>query len=288
MKKLSLSTPYLKFSELKYVKNCITTEWVSTSGKYLDLFETKLCEYTKSKYAVLCNSGTSALHIALKIVGIKNNDEVIVPTLTFIATINSILYNNASPIFMDSDETFNIDIKKVLEFLNTKTYTKNGHTYNSKTKKIIRAIIIVHVWGNVTNIKKLISICKLKNIKIIEDATESLGSKYKITKKKLKHAGTIGDVGCSSFNGNKIITTGAGGAIFVKNKQLKNKAQYLISQAKDNFDFFIHNQVGFNYRMPNINAAIGLSQLENIETILTKKKNIHNYYVNYFKNNLNF
>ena len=155
MKKLSLSTPYLKFSELKNVNNCIKTEWISTSGTYINLFEKQLCKYTKSKYAVTCNSGTSALHISLKLTGIKKNDEVIVPTLTFIATVNTIIYNNASPIFMDSDDTFNIDVKKVLEFIDTRTFTKNRYTYNSKTKKLIRAIIIVHVWGNVADIKKI-------------------------------------------------------------------------------------------------------------------------------------
>ncbi len=277
--KISLNEPNLIGNEWKYVKKCLDTNWVSTAGKFVKLFEKKICKFTKSKYAVCCINGTSALHISLKIAGVKSNDEVIVPSLTFIAPVNAIRYNNAYPIFFDSDNYFNLDVLKLVKFLDKNTFLKKGFCYNKKTKRRISAIIPVHVWGNGADIKNLLKACKKRNIKIVEDASESLGTFYK--KKYLKnrkHTGTVGDVGCISFNGNKIITSGGGGVIITNNKKIAKKADYLINQAKDNSFKFIHNEIGYNYKLTNIQAALGFAQLENIEYFLKKKKEIYSYY----------
>ena len=276
--KIQLNIPNLIGNELKYLKKCVDTNWISTAGKFVDNFEKKISKFTKTKYAIACINGTAALQISLKIAGVKPDDEVIVPSITFIAPINAIVYNNASPIFMDVDKYFNIDSKKTCEFIINNTYFKNGFSYNKKTKKKISAIIPVHVWGNAVNFKKLSFLCRKKNIKIIEDASESLGTFYKRDKFKKKHAGTIGDLGCISFNGNKIVTAGGGGIIITDSKVYAKKAHYLINQAKDDPIKFLHNEVGYNYKLTNVQAAIGLAQLENISFFLKKKKFIFNYY----------
>ena len=278
---MNLSIPFLKGKELSYVSDCIKSGWISSAGSLINKFEKSLCKITNSKYAVACINGTSALHISLLLAGVKKNHEVIVPTITFIAPINAVNYCNANPIFMDCDEKYNIDVDKVIEFLNNHTYQFKGSCLNKKTKKIIKAIIIVHVWGNPINIKKLVTICKQKNIKLIEDSSESLGSKYNEIN---KHTGTLGFCGCLSFNGNKIITTGGGGAILTQNKQIALKAQYLIQQAKTSI-WFNHNDIGYNYRMINVQAAIGLAQVKNFNQIKIKKKLIYNKYRDLFSEN---
>lgn len=275
---IPLSVPNLKGNEKKYLKECIDTEFVSSVGKFVNLFEKKISKYTNSKYAIACTSGTAALHLSLRIIGVKSQDEVIVPTMTFIATANAIKYLNASPIFMDCDEYYNIDVKKLLNFLKFNTFFKNGYTYNKKTKKIIKAIIPVHVSGNAVNLKPILNICKKKNILIIEDAAEALGTFYIDNKKKGKHAGTIGDVGCLSFNGNKIITSGGGGMIITNNKDLAKKARYLSTQATNDSIIYTHDDIGYNYRLTNIQAAVGLAQLEKIKLFIKKKKDIYNFY----------
>ena len=285
---IPLSVPNLKGNEKKYLKECIDTEFVSSVGKFVDLFEKKISRYTNSKYAVACTSGTAALHLSLRIIGVKSQDEVIVPTMTFIATANAIKYLNASPIFMDCDEYYNIDVKKLLSFLKFNTFFKNGYTYNKKTKKIIKAIIPVHVSGNAVNLKPILNICKKKNILIIEDAAEALGTFYIDNKKKGKHAGTIGDIGCLSFNGNKIITSGGGGMIITNNKELAKKARYLSTQATNDSINYVHNEIGYNYRLTNIQAAVGLAQLEKINLFIKKKKYIYNFYKKHFKNTKDF
>ena len=285
---IPLSVPNLKGNEKKYLKECIDTEFVSSVGKFVDLFEKKISRYTNSKYAVACTSGTAALHLSLRIIGVKSHDEVIVPTMTFIATANAIKYLNASPIFMDCDEYYNIDVKKLLNFLKFNTFFKNGYTYNKKTKKIIKAIIPVHVSGNAVNLKPILNICKKKNILIIEDAAEALGTFYIDNKKKGKHAGTIGDIGCLSFNGNKIITSGGGGMIITNNKELAKKARYLSTQATNDSINYVHNEIGYNYRLTNIQAAVGLAQLEKINLFIKKKKYIYNFYKKHFKNTKDF
>ena len=272
-----LHEPTLKGNEQKYLQKCISSNWISTSGKFINLFEKKIRAYTKAKNAVAVNSGTSALHISLLLSNTKPGDEVIVPTISFIAPINAVIYCKASPIFMDVDEHLNIDVKKTVSFLKEKTITKNKVTYNNKTNKRISALIVVHVFGNLANIKPLVKICKEKNIDLIEDAAESFGSYYKNLKKK-KHAGTVGKFGCLSFNGNKIITCGGGGMILTEKKELADKARYLITQAKNDQINFIHNEVGYNYRMSNLHAAVGVSQLEQIDSFIFRKKKIFDEY----------
>ena len=277
---ISLHEPTLIGNEKKYVNDCINSTWISTSGKYIKLFEKKIMSYTKSKYAVAVNSGTSALQISLKILKVMPGEEVIVPTLTFIAPVNAIVYNKALPVFMDVDDYFNIDVKKTKYFLEKCTFTKNGFTYNKKSKRKISALIIVHTFGNLADINSLTKICNRKKINIIEDAAESLGSYYRFNSKKFKHSGTIGKVGCLSFNGNKMLTCGGGGMILTDKKDLAEKAMYFATQAKDDSINFVHNEVGYNFRMTNIHAAIGVAQLEKINKFLINKRQIKNKYLN--------
>ena len=279
---ISLHEPKFIGNENKYIKQCIKSGWISTSGSYIDLFEKKIKEYTKSKYVIALNNCTSALHISLKIIGVKKNDEVLVPTISFISPVNAINYNNAHPVFMDVDNSLNIDQEKTIEFINNNTIIKKGFSYNVKTSRRIKAIIIIHVYGNLAKFDKLFNLCQKKNIKIIEDAAESFGSYYKKGKFDKKHSGTIGDIGCLSFNGNKIITSGGGGAIITNKKIYAKKAFYLSNQAKDNALNYIHNEVGYNYRISNLHAAIGCAQIESIKKILKLKKNIHLQYSKLF------
>jgi perosamine synthetase len=278
---IPLYPPNIPRKSLDYLKKCVDENMVSTGGNLINIFESKISNITSSKYAVAFNSGTAALHIALKVIGVKESDEIIVPTLTFIATINSVIYNKCSPIFMDSDEDYNIDVRKVIHFLNKETIFKKKFSFNKKTKKRIFAIIVTHVWGNAANILKLKKICREKNIKIIEDASESLGTYYK---KNQKHTGTLGDIGVLSFNANKIITTGGGGMLLTNKLKYSKLAKYYSLQAKDDPIFFVHNNVGYNYRMTNISAALGLHQSIELTKILKKKKKIRNLYLEYFKN----
>lgn len=283
MNKILLSEPYLDNSEVQFVTKSIKENWVSTAGNKISKFEKKISNYTKSKYSIACNSGTSALHIALKVLGVNKKHEVIAPSITFIATINAIKYNDAVPVFMDVDDSFNIDEDKTIHFLQKNTEIKNGNCVNKKTKKIIKVIIVAHIWGNGAKIKKLISVCRKKNIKILEDAAESLGTYYKKNYLNNKHTGTVGSIGILSFNGNKIITTGAGGMILTNNKTFAKKSRYLINQAKDN-DFFKHNEIGYNYKMPNLNAALGLAQIIKLKKIKKLKKRVYENYLKIFKN----
>lgn len=275
---IPLSVPNIKGNEWKYVKDCLDTGWVSSAGKYVELFENKISKYTGAKFSVACVNGTSALHLSLRIAGVKPGDEVIVPTVTFIAPINTVRYANANPVFMDCDEYFNIDANKTIDYINKETFFKNGSTFNKVTKKKITAIIVVHVFGNAVNIETLFEICRKRNIKIIEDASESLGTRYIKGKFSKFHTGTVGDIGCISFNGNKIITTGGGGMIVTNNKKYAEEAKYLSTQAKDDTEKFVHNNVGYNYRLTNLQAALGLGQMENLEEFIKIKKQNYLYY----------
>ena len=275
---IPLSVPTFNGNEDKYVKDCIDTEWVSSAGKYVDLFEKKIAEYTRSRYAIACVNGTSALQVSLKLVGVKPNDEVIVPTLTFIAPINAIAYNGANPLFMDCDDYCNIDPEKVERFIKEETIFQNGNTYNKITRKKISAIIPVHIWGNLCSFGDLIGLCEERNINVVEDASESLGSFYNHGNYAGSHSGTIGKIGCISFNGNKIITTGGGGMIITDDSELAEKAKYLTTQAKDDPVRYVHNEIGYNFRLTNIHAALGVAQLEQLPTILNKKKFIYDFY----------
>jgi len=247
------------------------------------LLEKKIKKLTKAKFALPLLNGTIALHTSLLLAGIKENDEVIVPTITFIASVNSIKYVGANPIFMNVDKYLNLDQDQTIEFLEKETIFLKGKTINKKTKKIIKAIIIVHTFGNAAKFDKLLNICKKKNIKIIEDAAESLGTKYTFGKFKNKFTGTIGDYGIYSMNGNKIVTSGNGGILILKTKKDYANANYLVTQAKDDKLRFIHNNLGYNYKMSNISAALALAGLEKLNFYLNKKKQIRNIYIQKLK-----
>jgi len=277
---LPLSVPSFQGNEWKYVKECLDTEWVSSAGKYVDLFEKEICKFTKAKYATACVNGTAALQIALIIAGVRTGDEVIVPTVTFLAPVNVIRYLHAEPVFMDCDDYYNIDISKVSDFILNETVYRNGFSLNRKTGKRIAAIIPVHVIGNAVNLEPILSICRKRNIAIIEDSTESLGTCYNLGALKNQHTGTIGAIGCFSFNGNKIITSGGGGMIVTNNAEYAERAKYLTTQAKDDPVRYIHNEVGYNFRMTNIQAALGLAQFEQLSEYLKIKRRNYQFYKN--------
>ena len=278
MYKIPLSVPSLNGNEMQYVKECIDTEWISSAGKYVDLFEQKITEYTGSKFAVACVNGTAAIQVSLRLAGVEAGDEVILSTLTFIASVNAITYNNAKPIFLDADKYYNLDSEKTIEFIKNKTVFKNGFTYNKKTNNKITAIIPVHIWGNACWLDELVSFCEKRNIAVVEDAAESLGTFYNKGKYKGKHTGTIGKLGCLSFNGNKIITTGGGGMILTDDEALAEKAKYLTTQAKNDSIRYLHDEIGYNFRLTNIQAALGVAQLEQLASILKRKKEIYDFY----------
>ena len=277
---IPLHEPYFNKSEKNIVKKIISSTFVSTAGPYVEKFEKNFSKFTESKYCVATNSGTSALHLACKIIELNKNDEVLVPTLTFIAPINAVKYCSASPVFFDCDDHLNMNIKDVIFFLKNNTFIKENKKYNQKTRKRIKAIIIVHLYGSGTELtKELLSECNKYNIAIIEDAAESVGTKIKY-KNKNRHVGTSGTIGCFSFNGNKIITTGAGGALITNSQNLYKKAKHLANQAKVN-NSYIHDEIGFNYGMTNLQAGIGIMQLLKIKNLIMKKKETIIFIVHY-------
>jgi len=275
---IPLSVPSIKGNEWTYIKQCLDSEWVSSAGQYVDRFESEVSKFTGSRYAIACVNGTSALQVALRLVGVESNDEVIVPTLTFIAPVNAIRYLSAFPVFMDCDDYYNIDVDKTLEFIEKQTSFVDGYTRNKTTDRRISAIIPVHVFGNAVAADALVAKCKERNIKVVEDATESLGTFYKQGIFTGRHTGTIGSIGCLSFNGNKIITTGGGGMILTDNSAFAEMAKYLTTQAKDDEIRYIHNEVGYNFRLTNIQAAMGVAQMERLPDYLkNKKENFQKY-----------
>jgi perosamine synthetase len=275
---IPLSAPNLKGRELEYVKHAVETEWVSTGGPYVNEFEEKVAEYVKAKGAVSVQNGTSGLHISLHVCGVTRDDEVLVPTLTFIAAVNPVKYIGANPIFMDCDDTLSMDADKLLEFCKVECRFIDQRLINNRTKKHIKAVIVVHVFGNMANMEKIVEIADMFNLKVIEDATEAIGTYYTEGKHKGKYAGTIGTLGVYSFNGNKIITTGGGGMIVSSDEELLNKARHLTTQAKSDELYYTHDEIGYNYRLTNLQAAIGLAQLEQLENFIqTKKDNYISY-----------
>jgi|TARA_B110000259_G_scaffold53322_1_gene62788 perosamine synthetase len=274
-KKIFLSEPRFCGNEKKYLNDCIDSGWVSSAGDYVNQFEESIAKYTGVKHAIAMVSGTASIHLSLKIAGVHSGHEVIAPTLTFIAPINAISYLGAEPVFMDSDSVFNLDIEKTIDFLKTRVKYKNGQNINKDTGNIIKAIVPVHIFGTTIDLAELVSICKDRGIAVIEDASESLGSFIGADR---VHSGTMGDIGCISFNGNKIITCGGGGMILTDSDEFARQARYLSTQAKDDTFFFLHNEVGFNYRLTNIQAALGQAQFENFSSIKSAKEKIHNFY----------
>jgi len=272
--KIPLSVPKISGNEWEYVKDCLDTGWVSSAGAYVKRFENDICSLTGADHAVACVNGTAALHTALLVLGTKPDDEVIVPTVTFIASVNAVSYAGAVPVFMDCDDYYNIDVAKTLDFITNETIFKDGFTYNKQTGRRIRALIAVHVLGNAADLESLILICRERNIKIVEDAAESLGTRYTGGILDGHWTGTVGDIGCYSFNGNKIVTAGGGGMLVTNDPSYSEKAEYLTTQAKDDVVRYVHDEIGYNSRLTNIQAAIAVAQLEQLlEFIAVKKKN---------------
>jgi perosamine synthetase len=271
---LLLSGPNMGGNELKYVTECIETGWVSSVGSYVDQFEKMSAEFAGTKYAVATSSGTTALHICLILAGVGQSDMVIAPNITFIATLNSIKYTGATPILIDTDATnWQMDLNLLEEFLKNETEQKENVCFHKASGKRIPIIMPVHVLGNIGDMDRLLAIAKLHNLVVIEDSTEALGSYY-----KGKHAGSFGLMGTFSYNGNKIITTGGGGMIVTNDEIIAKKAKHLTTQAKcDPFEYK-HDEIGYNYRLVNTAAAMGVAQMEQLPTFLTRKKEIITFY----------
>lgn len=275
---IPLSVPNLKGNEKKYMDEAIEKEWVSTGGSFVSDMEKQIAQYVKMPEAVACQSGTAALHLCLLACGVKENDEVIVPTLTFIASVNPVRYQKAYPVFMDCDDTLCMDMDKLSIFMREETIKDNGVLKNKKTGRRIAAVMVVHVFGNMADMEKLMALKEQYGFIVIEDACEALGTFYTEGKYKGRAAGTIGDMGAYSFNGNKIVTTGGGGMIIANDAEKLHYARYLSTQAKDDLLYFVHNNVGYNYRLTNIQAALGVAQLEKIEEFVAIKKKWYNRY----------
>lgn len=280
-KPIALSQPWLNGNEWKYVKSCIDEGWVSSSGEYVDRFEANLAEFTGVKHAVAVVNGTAALHISLLLSGVKQGDEVLIPALTFVAGANAICYLKAVPHFIDSDDkSLGVDANKLCSYLKDTAYMKGNVCYNKKTQRPIRAVIAVHTFGHPADLDALLEVCRKFNLELIEDCAQGLGSYYKNI-----HVGNFGKVSAFSFNGNKIITTGGGGAVVTNSLEVAKIAKHITKTAKIPHPwFFIHDSIGYNYRMPNINAALGCAQLENIEKFLKNKRALAKKYQEAFEN----
>ena len=266
---LPLHEPEFTGNESIYLEDCLRSTQVSGNGPYVRKFETAISDFTKSNYAVATVNGTSALHIGLLLAGVLPGEEVLVPAATFAATANAIIYCGAVPHFVDSNlSTFGIDAEKLQDYLIASTEIRAGVTINKVTGRVIRAIVPVHIFGHASDMPEILAIATRFNLTIVEDAAESLGSYYGD-----KHTGTFSDIGCLSFNGNKIITTGGGGAILLKSSELADKARHLVNTARINGVLpYTHDEVGYNYRMPDINAAVGLAQMEQLPSKIQRKR----------------
>ncbi len=274
-----LHRPILKGNEKKYLQDCIDSNFVSSAGEMIIDFEKMIASYTKSKYAVSTSNGTSALHISLLLSGVEENTEVITQALTFVATGNAISYCNAKPIFLDVDKsTMGLCPQALSKFLHENTYSRENSLFNKSTDRRISACVPMHTFGHPCQIEEIYNICKEFNLPLVEDAAESLGSFY-----KGNHTGKYGLISAISFNGNKVITTGGGGMIVTDDEELAKKAKHITTTAKIPHQYeYIHDEIGYNYRMPNLNAALGIAQFENLKKFLEKKRKISEEYASFF------
>lgn len=264
-REIPLSVPNLNTNIVGNLQECIETGWVSTGGRFIAEFEEKFAKYVGMESAVSTQSGTAGLHLALRVLGVGPGDQVIVPTLTFVAAVAPVLYQNAVPVFMDCDDSLCMDMDKL------ESYLKDNCGK-------VKAIIVVHIFGNMTDMDKLMELAAKYQIAVIEDATEALGTVMTEGLYKGRHAGTIGDIGVFSFNANKIITTGGGGMVVSKNSKLLEHMRHLSITAKTDSLYFVHDEVGYNYRMLNLQAALGVSQMEELEAFVeTKIRNYEKY-----------
>jgi perosamine synthetase len=267
---IPLIAPEIHGNEWRYVKECLDTAWVSSAGPYVDRFERMVAQQAGAKHAVATVNGTAALHIALLVAGVQPDDEVLVSTLTFIAPVNAIRYVGAWPVFIDAEpDYFQMDPAGIVEFLGRDCRWSNGRLYNRRTGRRVTAVIPVHVLGHPVDLDPIISVARNFGLKVIEDATEGLGAAY-----NGHPLGGIGDVGCFSFNGNKIITTGGGGVLVTNNDEWARRAKHLTTQAKDDPIEYFHREVGYNYRLSNLLAAVGCAQMEQLPAYIAAKRRI--------------
>ena len=273
---IPLSIPNLGGNEEKYVVDAIASTFVSTVGGYVSQMEKKMAEFLEVSNVAVCQSGTSALHLSFVEAGVKPGDVVIVPPLTFIAAVNPVKYQFATPVFIDCDDSFCMDPIKLRSFCEEECeWDGQALRYNDE---VVKALVVVHVFGNMADMESIMKTAEKYNLKVIEDATEALGTKYTEGKYKNKYAGTIGDFGCYSFNGNKIITTGGGGAVTSNNQSTVDHIRFLSTQAKTDPHYYIHDEIGYNYRMTNLQAALGVAQMEELsEFIKCKQRNYELY-----------
>lgn len=276
---VALHEPSFVGNEWRYLKDCLDSTFVSSVGQYVDRFESDLAAFTGAKHAVAVVNGTAALHVALKLAGVEANDEVLVPALTFVATANAVAYCGAIPHFVDSESvTLGVDAKKLRSYLCSITERRAGVCINASTGRVIRAMVPMHTFGHPVNLHELLAVASDFNIVIIEDAAESLGSYY-----HGQHTGTFGLMGILSFNGNKTITTGGGGAILTNDPVLAQRAKHLTTTAKSPHAWkYFHDEIGYNYRMPNLNAALGCAQLEQLPRLLAAKRKLTGQYQDAF------
>ncbi|BCD67957.1 LegC family aminotransferase [Nitratiruptor sp. YY09-18] len=276
---IPLHAPIFEGNEIEYVTDCIKSNFVSSVGEYVNKFEKAICKYTGAKYAILTVNGTAALHVSLLLAGVGENDEVLMPALTFIATANAVSYIKAIPHFIDVEEkSLGIDADKLDEYLHTITLIENGVCINKNTKRKIKAIVPMHTFGHPVDMDKLKKVAEKYNLEIVEDAAESLGSFYKGV-----HTGNIGKLAAISFNGNKIITTGGGGCILTNDEELAKKAKHITTTAKVPHPWeYEHDMIGYNYRMPALNAALGLAQIEKLSEFIEKKRRLAKKYKEIF------
>ena len=265
---IPLSVPEIRGNEWKYVKECLDTSWVSSGGAFVDRFEQEFARYLEAPHAVSVVNGTAALHVALLVAGVGPEDEVLIPALTFIAPANAIRYTGAWPVFIDVEmDYWQLDPQKVIDFLALECQWANGELRNKSTGRPVKAILPVHILGHPVDMDPIIDVARKYNLRIVEDATESLGSKY-----KGRTVGCLGDIACFSFNGNKVITTGGGGMIVTGDEGSAGEAKHLTTQAKLDPVEYVHDRVGYNYRLTNVQAAMGCAQLEQLDDYIAQKK----------------
>lgn len=275
---IPLSIPNFEGNERKYVDDALDQGWVSTGGAYITKLEEKLADFLNVEKTAAVQSGTSALHLSLIACGVQPGDMVIVPTLTFIAAVNPVRYQFAEPVFMDCDDSLCMDPQKLRRFCESECVTENGQLKHKSTGKTVKAVVVVHVFGNMADMESIMDIAQEFHLKVIEDATEALGTQYTNGRYSGKFAGTIGDFGAYSFNGNKIITTGGGGAVTAKDPAEVEHLKYLSTQAKDDPHFYVHNEIGYNYRMTNLQAALGVAQMEELPEFIHRKQENYRFY----------
>lgn len=272
---VALHEPSFTGNEWRYLKECLDSTFVSSVGKFVDRFEADLAAFAGAKHAVAVVNGTAALHIALKLAGVKADDEVLIPALTFVATANAVAYCGATPHFVDSSmPTMGVDAEKLRDYLAGHTEQRSGQCINRATGRVIRAIVPMHTFGHPVDLERLLAVAQDFNLVLIEDAAESLGSYY-----GGQHTGTFGRMGTLSFNGNKTITTGGGGAILTNDAELARHAKHLTTTAKLPHAWeYRHDEIGYNYRLPNLNAALGCAQLEQLPMMLASKRRLFQHY----------